>query len=252
MHFLNLIKRNKLAVIFVILLAVILGVGSIIYFMDYSNKNPNLSSGSDLKNYAELKTKINPLLSLSDIPPEVLLRITKYLNILNDNKSSKEERYNAAVKAYEYLYTSYTLTSNNKFAPVLKDFSVFAKNNFPDFYKNSDFIFFCKDPSCAEEPQPPAILAIIDDINASDFPDDVKKQVTRNLLTTGYLPSERVKQKFNQYLFIETSLRTYGIFSKNGDNLRIAESLLNFIEKEYPEELKGIQQRTASESGITK
>ncbi len=250
MQFVNIIKKNKIALSVFILIVVIIILGISIYWANNSNKTVSVSS---LKGYSALKQKISNLAKNEpELEQDALYQKTaSYTQQIAS--SSKKDSYDNTARGYDSLTSLYSITSNPKLVPIIKAYSLFAKENFPSEYKSSQFVYLCQDPTCAETPQPPEILKIIDEIKQSDFPKQVQKDTAQNLLTTGYLPKANEEQKFNEYLFMVQALRNYGEFSKSGENIKISDELYNFVKKAFPKNFESIKNSVVgTQSGLLK
>lgn len=250
MQFINIIKKNKIAFSAFALIVFILVLGISIYWV---NNSSNKVSSSNLKGYSELKQKISDFSKNNPTIAEDALYQKTVSYTEQIGSSSVKDRYNNAVRGYDALTSLYSITSNSKFVPIIKQYVQFAKENFPSEYKPRQFVYLCQDPTCAEEPQPEEIVKIVDKIRGSDFPEQVQKSTVQNLLTTGYLPKANRDQKFNEYIFITQAIRSYSDFSKTGANIKISDELYNFVKSAFTEEFNKARNLVgASQSGVFK
>lgn len=252
MQFLELIKKNKLPVIIAIV-AIIAGILGAIYYLDSSNKNippSNSTLGSNLKGYSDLKQKTNQLSEDSTIAQTPLYtRLIKTLSVLEDNKSTDENKYRALTDVDKFLQSLYADTNNHKLYILHYDLVSFAEANFPKLYKKIDFAMNCLDPICADSKQPEQISGIIEQLKQSDFPEDIKTSAIKDVINTGYYSDKDLLTKAGNYLVLANIIRSYSNFTKTGANTTISDNLYNFVKLYYPEQFKKLTKTPAATSG---
>ncbi len=235
-------SRNRI-VIFIILITILAGIILGIIFYANSTLKSNQQPSSSLVDYAPLLQEVNLLSSDSSIAQNSQYqRFLEKFQKLGDSKLSRKQKYDELANSVSFFEGLYSSTNNPKVYPVLKNIDKFAKDSFPDFYQELDFSYFCQDPSCAETSQPEEIENIIKDIESSDFPDFVKKSLIRDVTNVGYLSKSQNEEKALTYLTIEDIIRNYGNYSPSGVNLKIADRLYAYIEKEFPEILQKMKE----------
>ena len=243
MYFVDLFKKNKVAFITLSLIVLIILLLGTLYYLDSFNKkafNKQQAStstiGSDLKGYNALKQKINALASDTSIAENgYYLRLINKLNIVEDKNTSEQNRYKALLDAAYFLETFYSSTNNPKLHTLNNDLDVFAKTNFPKYYKPISFLYYCQDSTCTEAPQPKEILNVIDEINSSNIPDLIKKSHVRNLINIGYIEKKYVRPIAQGYLLTANMMRADEDLKKEGLNKKLADELNNFVKKTYPD-----------------
>ncbi|MCL4353340.1 hypothetical protein M1615_02590 [Patescibacteria group bacterium] len=248
----EVLKKNKKPVIIIIVVAVIIIALTLIYYLNYSSKSnsPTLSTsnstpGSDLKGYPELMQNVNSLRSDNTLAQAPLFsRIINSLQIVGNSKSTEQERYNALVNADGLLENLYNTTNNHKLYSIPGDFSDFAKINFPKLYKDSDFFpVYCIDPSCAQSPQPQAILNIVNEIKNSNVPEVVKTTFVQDILNPGYLQNSFLNTKIFAYTIVANNLKNSGALTKAGLNEKLYNELTDYVKTTYPEEYNKIMSK---------
>lgn len=255
MYFVDLFKKNKVALITLSLVVLIILLLGTLYYLSSSEgiflKNSN-TAGSDLKNYTILKAKINSITSDTYLGNQPLFsKIISKLNIVENKQNSEEKRYQGISDAAFYLQAFYSSTNNPKLYPLISSFDIFAKENFPKYYEKRDFVYYCQDQTCAESPQPQEIKNIIEEIKASDFPEEVKQSTVRSLLNVGYLSKKDSETKFYKYLLIAQIVRGYSDFTKTGVNTKIADTIYNYAISAFPENYKELlKSPRATQSGL--
>lgn len=248
-------KKNKLLLLFLSLIVVIAVAAGTIYYINLkTGVTNNLFASGKLKGYEELKQKANALTADKQIneTPDLGKFIAK-LTLLEDKSMSDEKKYETLRDAFERLTSLYSLTNNPKVNEIVMEIGPFAKENFPKYYKDYHFQYYCQDTTCAENPPPNEILDFIEEINASDMPGAVKHSAATNLLNTTFLPEKEKDQIINSFLITYTMLRDGIDFSKTGANKKIANDIFEYIQKRYPEDMKKILSSPQSrENGLVK
>lgn len=235
--------RNKVIILLIGLVILIVFLTSFIFYLN-SPKNQSTISSSQIQAANVLKQKVDSILS-ADSKASGLnegTRLDQKFNIVEDTSTSEKEKFDALAIIADFSQSLYSSTNNPKlYSYINTDLINYAKKYFPKFYNNSNFVYPCQDTSCEDSPQPKEILKIIDEINASDFPDQVKKDLSRDLINTGYRSQKEEIGKFNQYLIIASNIKNNSWFSKTGETLKIAQDLENFIKETYPREYKNLK-----------
>lgn len=159
---------------------------------------------------------------------------------LNKAKNGKNinDQYLSLENSFSHFNALYSQTNNQSLYKILPQFGKIAKANFPQNYKEANFSFFCQDPSCSDSSQPKEILKIVEEINNSDFPDNVKKTTARDVLNIGYITSKNRAVRALSYLSMVEVISSYGGFSSSSANIEIASDLKKYVTKEYSNEMK--------------
>lgn len=229
-------KSKLFLIVFLLLLIVSLFV-VIAYFSQprYSSDNVTVG-GINLTGYTKLKNDTNNLFSNQKIgqDPEFIKYATELATIENKTVSTND-KYKALVSANNYLEISYSMTNQHDLYGLLQELKDFSKTNFPKLYKDKDFPkIFCLDKACAQNPQPPEVLQIVDEINASSIPAVMKPSFVQNLLNQGYINDPR--DRAIGYLIVVGVLNGDGELKKAGLNTKLSNELLDYVKKTYPNE----------------
>lgn len=230
------IKKYKLIFLLVLLVILICGLLSAIYYLgSFNNSRQNSQStiGNDLKNYAAFKQKFNSFSS----PILPYTRAVGQIKILEDKSASKKSRYDALTQAFSFLTQLYSQTHNQKLYVFLnKDFNSFAKENFPEYYKASYFSYSCQDPVCQDTPQPPEIAQIIEEIKSTTgIPENIKTTLYTNLITDSYI-SKNDPLRIGSYIISAEIIRTDDSFIKAGVGNKFADKIEAYLKSAYPKE----------------
>lgn len=224
-----------------VLILTILIVGSIATIFYIDNKPPTSSGGNLLQDTLALKGKINSLLLNDPNDPNRSdgSRVLQKFSILEDSQAAEKERYEALIVITNFAQSIYSDTHNPEYYSLInEDIAGYAKKYFPNIYNENYFLYSCQDPTCAEEEQPAEILAVIEEIKSSDFPDEVKETLSEDLLNAGYRSKEENPGKVRQYLIIAEMIRRNENFSATGQNIKIADDIENYVKNKFPVEYK--------------
>lgn len=237
--------NNKLLIIVLLILLITLIIGSI-YYLQQSTSSPSAQSVTvNLKGYNEFRQKIEFLNDPNAASGSAVIygRVITALKVLEDNKSSQKDKYDALVEAVAFVQSLYGYSNDPKLYPLISDFSVFAKENFPNLYKEHDFYYPCQDPSCATTPTPKEISDIIDEINNSNIDQEIKDTYVKNLMNATYLPTKTNPQLLDavtSYYISATFIKEDGAFTKAGLNEKFYNEIIVYLNKTYPDEFKQI------------
>lgn len=149
--------------------------------------------------------------------------------ILADTKKSPDEKYQALTNLSFYLSSEYTATKD----PSIRTFSKnvvgkYAKDNFPDLYRDSDFNIPCSDPECGQELDP-EIKKIINTLVNSKVDPVVIDVISRNLTTAGHVPDSAFDNKRSGF-----SISYYQMIEANNSVASKAASMLkSFAKNKY-------------------
>lgn len=225
-------KNKKLIIPSLVFVVIVLLVSSVLLVNKYSINSTSIV-GSDLKGYTTFKEKLNSLHLTND--PLYAKAIAKF-NIVEDKNSLAQDRYNALAQAVFFLMNSYSKNNDPKIYNFIKnDFNTFAKDNFKNYYKQTDFTVVCQDPSCADSSAPKEIVNIINEINSLETISEAhKKMMILNLQYAVYFPSDNARSKAYSYLGVAHAIRTDQQFTTAGINNKIADEIDNFVKNTYP------------------
>lgn len=233
-------KKKSKALIVLIIFFLLLLIPTCIYFIiSINNHNTNISN-TNYSNYESTKQKITSLAqenSLSATPDygKVMFFFLK----LEDKTLTEKDKYNNLVLAQDYLEILYSHTNNHKLYGLNSKLADFSKENFPNYYKKSDFApIVCLDATCAQNPQPKEILQIIEEINSSNIPQVVKDSFVRSLINPGYMNDNMLDSKVLNYMVASDGLKTSGALTKAGLNEKLSQELNSFLEKKYSGQYK--------------
>lgn len=232
------IFKNRLGLIILVLFLLIIAFIGVIYYLDQkSTMQPTNTTG--LKGYTALEQKLKSLGKDQSIgTSNAYIRAVKRLNSLTDKNLSEKDKYQALSQAQVLLFILYSDTNNPKLYPTQKDFRDFAKENFPKLYnEKEDFLIGCVDSTCADSPQPPEILDIVNDIKSSTLSAHLQQNLTRYILNVGYMPKNAVKARGSAYL-IRVELINDAFGTPYGETNPISNKLKKFIKENYPEQYK--------------
>lgn len=240
LHISFFIAKNNVRLLILSLLFLILVIIGIIFYLDYS-RNHQINQKSGLIGYAQLQEKIKSLASDKEIASSnYYLRALEKVNAVSDKKLSEKDRYDSLAQARIFISTLYSNTNNTKLYPLQLDLRNFAKENFPKLYsQDKDFTVTCVDPTCAEIPQPPEILEIVEDLKASTLSAELKNDLTIHILNVGYLPKSNTRLRAAAYIIMLDLIKDYFNITKGGTH-PIAEKMISYIMKNYPEEYKKV------------
>ena len=227
--------KKGIALIIVLLIVVILLIAIFIL-----STNPNILSGN--KNNTELDKLINKVLVLKD--DETISQQKKYLDAvsllesLKNSKSSEESQYKTLEAAAVKLELLYSNTNDPRLQKIFsQDIAEYAEKNYPKYYDKDLFIYPCQDPSCAQKPPPEKLLQIIESIKKTDFQDDIKEVISRDLMNANYRSEQTenaVKGKVHQYLLVARSIKGLSEYTKTEANIKINQEIKDFLQADYP------------------
>lgn len=239
MWFFNILK-NRIILIFIIVLTIIGIIGGIFYI---DNRNSNaLVQDTGLKNYAQFKEKIIPLLPLDNQD-----KLSKAISALENKNNPNKVRFNALRVIEEVISSQYGKTNNHKYFTLLYDLDKFAKENFPkDYEAGIGFKSVCQDPKCADSPQPPEILQIIEEVKKSDLPLYVIDNVAGELKNTTYIEKKYKQITFDSYYFDLAEIKNYLDASPSASKTKIYIDFKKFLQQNFPSEFKDMEKSTKS------
>lgn len=236
MQIMAFVKKNKLILIPVVLILLICGLLATIYYLgspNNSGQNSQSTIGSDLKDYAVFKQKVNSFAS----PILPYTRAATEIKLLEDKSASKKNRYDALAQAFLFFTQLYSQTHNQKLYVFLnKDFNSFAKENFAEYYKASSFRYSCQDPACQDTPQPKEIAQIIEEMkSANGVPEKIKTVLYTNLINDSYI-SKNDPLRVGSYIMSAEIIRKDDSFTKAGLNNKFADEIEAYFKTAYPKE----------------
>jgi len=225
--------NKKIILLFLVIIIIILAIS---FFVLNSRLNP-------LTNTTNYNAELNSLIvsldknysSKEKESPEYEKAINLFRNTssLSDQKA-KYRDFKAGTSDLQMLYS---ITGQSYMYKILnEDLAVFAKKHFPESYEEEMFIYPCQDPECADSRQPPEIISIINELKSSDFPEIYKDLYERNLLNTGYEPSDDKHLKAFQYYSTAKSIALSSDLSPSGAHTTISNKLFEFIKNNYPQD----------------
>ena len=211
MRFIAVIKQYKFLITgFFLAALVLLLMWGIVYLNSHSQFFPSSSQPSNptlsnfgLTGYAQLKSDVDKLLSTDQTAAQdpSYTKFAARLITVEDKTVSPQNQYKNLVIAYRYLNIAYSETNDHALYSLQSEVNNFVKANFSTLYKQSDFPGTgCLDKACAKSGQPAEVLAIINEINASNIQDIAKTSLVKNLLNPGYMNDNRAKAEY--YLII--------------------------------------------------
>lgn len=233
--------NNKLFFLILIVTIVIILISGFIFFLDKPNNNSSYFDGSDIKRFKSFKNKIVLLSNESRFKNnDTFLGLLKDLNTVQNKKLSTEERYKAMEHSVGIIQIFYSDFNDPKLYDLVKEYNQIAKESFPKYYNSQKFSYPCQDSTCAETPQPEEILKIIEDIQSSDFPDQVKKTLSKDLENAGYLPNNERIIKASIYYSLAKMIEQNKDLSNKGDDKKIINKIISFLKAEYKNEYEEI------------
>ena len=237
---------NKGKIILIIcLLALIVLISAVIIFLNNPNRvsSNNVAVDFGLKGYSQLKTEVNNLFSDQTIAqsPAYTKFVTQLTTVENVNDSAKN-KYHSLTLAYGYLVEAYNQTNDHALYSLPQEVNNFAKANFSKLYKQNDFYKInCADKICADSPQPPEMLKIVDEINASSIPAPVKDTFVKDLINVGYVSKNNPRYKTFAYIIVAGIFNGSGALTQAGLNTKLSQEILDYLQKVYPTEYKQYQ-----------
>ena len=161
-------------------------------------------------------------------------KIIVSLDTLKQDNLSDKDKYTALQQSLDYYYAWYR---NNNIHSLYTNSHIiedFAKEFFPSFYNEKDFLIQCQDPQCATTQQPADVDKIIADVQASDFPAEVKATIIQDLKDDGYF--QNADDRARNYLESAKIISRYGYYSPSGEHQKISNNLVTFVQNNYPDE----------------
>lgn len=236
-----MIKENK-AFIVATLFILIIAATATVFFLNRNNtlQTSNQTLTSNLVGYDALKQKLTALSSDSTITNQAFYRKTiNRLSLLENKTASDAAKYQSIVIAAADMNNLYASTNNHKLYSFPDDFIKVAKTNFPKLYRSTDFLpIVCIDLECAQNPQPPEILRIVEEIKNSNIPLVVKDSFVRDLLNAGYINNNQLDNKIFTYIVVAHIFQTSGALKQAGLNQVLSAELNDYIRKSYPEQYR--------------
>jgi hypothetical protein len=246
MSFISVNRKSTIILIIVgLVLAICLSIAAI-YLID---QNTSTSVKEPLPKYAELKNSINEIVS-EDLGKNssIYTRINEKFSTIENTNSSVEEKYAALDAIFAFLLSEYARAGNKEYYNLINtDLESFAKKNFKKQHTEKDlkFITPCFDPSCQDTPQPKELNDILDAINNSDLPPEVKQSLTEDLTAQGYRSKDESEMKAETYFIIAFNLERVDSLSQKGSNTEIANLIYAMIKNNFPEEYEKLNSRKA-------
>jgi len=240
--------NNKLLIIVLLILLIALIIGSIYYLQQAINSPSTQSLNVHLKGYDEFRQKLEFLNGPNTASGSAVIygRVITALKVLEDNTTSDKDKYDALAEAVTFVQSEYGYSNDPKLSPLIKEFSIFAKENFPNLYKDEDFSYACQDPTCATTPVPKEISEVIDEINNSNIDPEIKDTYAKNIINATYLPTktnQQILDAVNSYLIAASVLKSSQNFVNAGLSDKIYNQIRNYLQKTYPNELKEVEQQ---------
>lgn len=255
MQLFNFYKNKKVSFILLLAVLVIILTG-FIYYINFTDRQvSNTAVGNNLIGYREFRQKTNQLVAQNPLIAKApfFTRFINALSIVEDKNSADENKYKALTDADKFLQSLYADTNNHKLYILHDDLASFTDKNFPKLYKKRDFAINCMDSICADSKQPEQITGIIEQLKQSDFPKDVKNSAIKDIINTGYYSNKDLLTKAANYLILASIINSYSSFTTTGANLKISDSLYNFVKSYYPEQFeKLIKTPAATSSGLVR
>lgn len=249
MQLFNFYKNKKVSFILLLVVLVIILTGFIYYINFTDGQVSNTAVGNNLIGYQEFKQKANQLAQDPSIAKTPLYaRFVQTLSVLEDKSSTDENKYKALTNAGNFLQSLYADTNNHDLYLFNSNLASFTQKNFPKLYKKSDFLINCMDSICADSKQPEQITGIIEQLKQSDFPEDVKNSSIKDIVNTGYYSDKNLLTKAANYLILASIINSYSSFTKTGVNVKISDSLYNFVKSYYPEQFEKLTKTPAATS----
>ena len=253
----RLSSRFLIIGISILIVSVILIVFAVFWIDNKAYKlNPqnNKTVPVSLLGYNDLKQQISKTLASdsSTYKSDTSFRINKSLLVLENNSAADKVRYDEIIKITTYVSTAYSNTRNPSYRKLYSKIGDFIKLNFSKINNQNIFELMCQDLTCAEAEQPNEIIAVLDTIKNSDFPEYIKSMLINNITDTSFMPNKYRKIKASLYYQDLLDLQKYSEFSKTGVNQKIYNQLSAYVEKEYPQELKEIKAEIPKKVNIKK
>lgn len=213
-------KRSLILILIPLLIILILSLIGIYYFINANRLTDSKQVSTKIK---EISQKNKSSLDYG--------RIEKQLEILNNEKLSSKERYIALENIAFYFATSYAAVKNPEYRKFVSSLGDYAKQNFPDQYKDSTFNLGCSDAQCGEKPDQ-EFKQIQKEINEAGIEKAYLDTINRNLEQAGFIPSQseidKTEKKFGYSLVIDNLL-----FFNNPKASAAAEHLREYANKKY-------------------
>jgi hypothetical protein len=234
MRFIGVSNQYKLLFLMFFLAILILGsLAAIILFKSFSNKN--------YQGYDAFQQQVNAIATDPNLnKSSYFSKFMSQLDILENKNADEENKYASLAQANSELQLLYSFTGNPKVRNLLDALNTFAKNNFPTQYQQNQFSYYCQDLGCTDDPPPPELLKIVDEIRNSDFPTSVKSVNSQHLLSISYFQKKDVATKVYRYLGFAYAVRGYAYLTKTGANTKIADDLYNYVKSYYPKEFHAL------------
>ena len=245
MQFFSFSKNKGKIILIICLLALIVLISATIIYLNNSDRvsSNNVAVDFGLKGYSQLKTEVNNLFSDQTIAqsPAYTKFFTQLTTVENVNDSASN-KYHSLTLAYRNLTEAYNQTNDHALYNLPQELNNFTKVNFPKLYKQNDFAkIYCADTTCADTPQPPEMLKVVDEINASNIPAPVKVTFVRDLTNAGYLSKNNTQFKTFAYIIVAGAFNGSGALTKAGLNEKLSQEILDYVQKTYPNEYKKYQ-----------
>ncbi|MBI3984483.1 MAG: hypothetical protein HY344_00880 [Candidatus Levybacteria bacterium] len=225
----------------ILFVGLVLFIGIVVLTIFYIDGGKNFSLNNQtepegLEGYNELNKQATTF--VKENAPRSSQRISTQFGKIADKNLSDKEKYEATKLLFTDLIFVYADTNNPEAAKILDNIISFAKDNFPKEYNEEDdkLYYPCLDESCADSPQPPEILTIIEDIKESDLDPRLKESVIEDLTNTGYRSKDEAKTKVYQYLLIAEDLKENAPKSPTNVNAELADKIIDFVKTQYPDE----------------
>ena len=249
MRFIAVFKQYKLLFFISFLAILILALMATIIYLN-SRGNFINTSGKTVINYVGYDT-LQQQINSAALDPSInqsphFAKFNNYLQSAQNGTISEKNRYASLTNAAQELMVLYVYSSDPKARSLLTALGVFAKANFPKYYKANIFTYYCQDPSCSDDYPSPEFLGILTEIKNSDFPAPVKNDTAQYLLSVSYTQKQDVSFKVRMYLLTAATIRGYSQFTQTGANVKIADDLTNYVKEQYPKEFQSVSQNSAA------
>ncbi|KKR76059.1 MAG: hypothetical protein UU21_C0019G0002 [Candidatus Levybacteria bacterium GW2011_GWA2_40_8] len=223
-----MIKNKPLIIVSLALtILIIISIG-LILSLDNNAKN-----SSDLKNLDKIKNDIQTVSSSGNaLQNPVYQKFLAKFNEINNSKLNKEQKYEVLNTSLTYLVSYYSLTNDPQIFDLEEKINSFIILNFPE--KKTTLEPSCFDPSCADSPQSPEMLAIIEVIKNSNVPSPMKDDNIKDLTNFGYLQTSRNNSKVQNYLIMASMIEKNQDYQAAGINIKVANDIRSYVKKAYP------------------
>lgn len=223
----RILQNKRLLFLSTILLLIIL-VSIAIYFIDTSRQTYTP------RGYENVKKEILQLEKSEKISNNAAYRrVLRKLTEIENQELSKAEQAEQFRLLDSYLYQVYVETNDPEIYKFYQEFKQFAESNYGDLGLKINVQ--CQDPTCAEEPIPDEILAVINEIEASNIDENLKTETVLQLRNTSYLNEKDAEIKVVQFLGLADSIKSEKLFVDEGINQKLYDEIREFVQSKYPD-----------------